>query len=270
MYNTKSMLLSMMTPDWIAYTDEWVARCLQQPNSIHVFLCDLRSHYHNIDYFRSLLDSHEQQRANQFITSQHNTHLIQARERFIITRGLLKRLLMTLLNKPHDHIHFSYGTRGKPQLEFTHQNNNVRPTCLFNVSHSRNHALIALSLMHEVGGDIEYQKKLPNYAQLAARVLHPFEGQWFNCLPLEEQHHAFYQIWTRKEALSKVDGAGLSQRFSELYLPKMTSITTPIRVHLNNNQDNILWLYDLPNFQEEYALALAWRGHTEHVYSYQL
>ena len=70
--------------------------------------------------------------------------------------------------------------------------------------------LLILSLqISQVGIDIEWKEKIINFQEIAEFVFSPTEINIFNKLNPEEQFHAFYDIWTKKEAIIKAIGQGL-------------------------------------------------------------
>ena len=63
-------------------------------------------------------------------------HLPLHRQRYVITRGLLRRLLSLYTKIAPDKIIFNYGPKGKPYLE-----NNTHLNLQFNLSHSNEQAI---------------------------------------------------------------------------------------------------------------------------------
>lgn len=82
----------------------------------------------------------------------------------------------------------------------------------FSISHSGSMVWAAFCREAPVGIDVEKQIPLPSLADLAdlATQLHPHEAQAIDCFSPEERTAAFYRCWTRKEAVLKALGKGLS------------------------------------------------------------
>lgn len=78
----------------------------------------------------------------------------------------------------------------------------------FNLSHSGNKILIALSATGPVGIDIEQIKPAPPY-EIAPEAFTPEERNLLTDTPPQHRAEIFYQLWTRKEALVKAIGRGL-------------------------------------------------------------
>lgn len=128
------------------------------------------------------------------------------RKRHLTARGLLRHLLGARLGQTPQSLTFRTGPHGKPFIEPPAR----QAPLYFNISHSGDYVLIALSGTHEIGVDIEQQvpdRELPN---IAARVFADAEYQIWSRLPAEKQEAAFYQLWTRHEAGLKALGAGFS------------------------------------------------------------
>ena len=95
-----------------------------------------------------------------------------------------------------------YDARGKA---------NVRGDALhFNVSHSGGALALALSRSQPLGIDLEHQRRPRRVIDLAQRFFAPHEAEALQRLAEPEQQLAFLRLWTRKEAVVKADGSGIS------------------------------------------------------------
>jgi phosphopantetheinyl transferase len=90
---------------------------------------------------------------------------------------------------------------GKPYLDPKHQLH-------FNLSHNKESIVVALA-RQPVGIDVETCRANKKLARLATKILTPQERQLWEALPHNQQMLAFYQAWTRKEALVKCAGLAL-------------------------------------------------------------
>jgi len=77
----------------------------------------------------------------------------------------------------------------------------------FNISHSGDFVICAISETAEVGIDIEAIRPIP--LEDFTNLFTPFE--WQEVVDATDQLAAFYTLWTKKEAFLKVIGCGLSQ-----------------------------------------------------------
>ena len=86
------------------------------------------------------------------------------------------------------------------------------PDCavFFNLSHSEDQALLAVSRTAPVGVDLEKTRTLSDADALAIRHFSARECAHLQTLPAgPERERAFFHCWTRKEAFVKCTGVGL-------------------------------------------------------------
>lgn len=128
------------------------------------------------------------------------------RERYVVTRGLLRAILGRYLGLEPAQLRFSYGPYGKPRLSGGSGAGALR----FNLSHSHGLALFAVSRGREIGIDVERVR--PEFAgeRIAEQFFSPREVAARRALPPESRVEAFFNCWTRKEAYVKARGQGLS------------------------------------------------------------
>ncbi|MEC8963664.1 MAG: 4'-phosphopantetheinyl transferase superfamily protein [Pseudomonadota bacterium] len=145
------------------------------------------------------LSAEEHQRAARFRNSKDG-------RRFTLARGSLRSILGQYLGTPANSIQLSYNAYGKPRLAETHQAH-----IEFNLSHSGDYALCALTKRHSIGIDIE---KIRNddpdyYLRLATRFFSRKEFEAIDAAPENDRTLLFFACWTRKEAYLKRHGLGL-------------------------------------------------------------
>jgi 4'-phosphopantetheinyl transferase len=143
----------------------------------------------------NLLSPDEVNRALRFHSAIH-------KQRYIITRGLLRKTLSLYTDMAPAEIAFSYNLQGKPFL----QNNPF--AVQFNVAHSAEIAVYAMTLHKKIGIDIE-KIKLNFNERVAKRFFSLPEYEILMALKGEAQVKAFYRIWSSKEAVIKAVGAGI-------------------------------------------------------------
>jgi 4'-phosphopantetheinyl transferase len=127
-------------------------------------------------------------------------------QRYVAVRDLLRCVLSTYLDVDPDDIEFRYGRAGKPALATPLNHGDLR----FNLSHSGNLALVAVTSGRGVGVDIEQQEKEREFVALAGRSLSDHERSVWEALPPDERREMFYRVWVRKESLLKGLGDGLT------------------------------------------------------------
>jgi 4'-phosphopantetheinyl transferase len=151
-----------------------------------------------------ILSSDELARADRF-------HFDRDRLHFVRCRTALRFLLGRYLSMPALEIRFEYQPNGKPELAAEQNLRRLR----FNVSHSADLALIAVSADHRLGVDIENIRADVNIAKLSERFFSARERATLQALPQNLHLQAFFACWTRKEAFLKATGDGLSFPLSD-------------------------------------------------------
>ena len=122
--------------------------------------------------------------------------------RHAVGRALIRMLLARELGIIRLSEEFSNNAWGKPNLP--------RSGLEFNISHSGNLVWVALSRAGAIGIDVEWVDASVDHKDLA-RIFHPLECSAIWALPEAEARDAFYRCWTRKEAVIKALGEGLSR-----------------------------------------------------------
>lgn len=165
-------------------------------NVIHVWTVDLKGTPNWLDNEIKFLSEDELLRANRYRFEVH-------RNRFIASRSRLRQILSWYVDITPENLTFAYKEHKKPILS--------EPTShlSFNISHSEDIALLAVTLNHAIGIDIEKNQSTYNEA-VAKRYFSSIE--YAELMQLEETKRAaaFYRLWSRKEAIVKATGKGLS------------------------------------------------------------
>lgn len=134
---------------------------------------------------------------------------IKDRERFIISRSGTKKIISTYINIPPEQINIIEGDNKKPSIK-THSSITIQ----YNIAHSGNIILIAVS-SHPVGIDVELVNPTFPYNELLSAC---FSEQEIAFLESQENPlHAFYLLWTRKEAFIKATAKGIDEEI--MFIP---------------------------------------------------
>lgn len=149
------------------------------------------------DRLRSWLSPDELERARRF-------HFERDRIRFTLCRGALRWILARHLDADPAAIGFAYGPSGKPALA-----GNNAERIRFNVSYSDGLAVVAVSLRHEVGVDVERVRPVPEAAAILERHFSRETVAHWRGLSVEQQPEAFLLSWVQHEAEVKRSGQGL-------------------------------------------------------------
>jgi 4'-phosphopantetheinyl transferase len=127
-------------------------------------------------------------------------------DRFLLGRGLLRLRLGELLGLEPAVLRFRLGPQGKPALAGP----GAAITVQFNLAHSGSLVLLALHPERPVGVDVEQQRPVPGWGEIARRHLPGGTCQALLALPAEERVSGFLQQWCRLEAGLKATGGGLA------------------------------------------------------------
>ncbi|MDF1861127.1 MAG: 4'-phosphopantetheinyl transferase superfamily protein [Verrucomicrobiales bacterium] len=141
----------------------------------------------------SWLSPGEQERAAAFRFPVH-------RDRYIRGRGMVRKVLSEHTGEAPGSFGFSLGERGKPYLQ--------EGELHFNLSHSEEYAVFAVSKLPSVGIDIERFDRKVDVPGLSKRCFRPSETERIERMTGEEKIRAFFWTWTAKEARMKATGEG--------------------------------------------------------------
>lgn len=205
-----------------------------------------------VERCRQLLSPDEVRSANAF-------HFEKHRQRFIAARGTMRQILGACAGIAPEELVFAYGAKGKPELA----GEGARSGIKFNLSHSEDIAILAVTRGLTVGIDIEWINREIATEELAERFFAAGEVRRLQALPATERRNAFFTCWTRKEAYIKALGDGLSvplDSFEVAFGPGVPAALLQVRV----NPDEVArWsMYDIEVTQGyRAALLVEGKGH---------
>src|SRR5436190_11419233 len=149
----------------------------------------------------------------------------ERRERFSGVRGSLRTILSRYLELDPLEVPIAYGPQGKPHLA----PELGAPLC-FSVSHSGDLAAIAVRRSGEVGVDVELRRPRERLPRLADALLSPSERAWYERLGADDRVSAFFDLWSAKEACSKLIGRGITMRLASISLERPGAPVTDVTV----------------------------------------
>ena len=170
-----------------------------KPVSVDIYRIPLERTEAEIQDCQQYLSDEERQRAAKFLSAS------KVRE-FTITRSTLRQILAQTLDCDLSHITITNHPDGKPYLQFQPGPARVR----FSVSHSQDLAMIAVTLDHDIGIDVEKVRTDIDYQTLARRFFSTAEYEALQDCSEQIQLEAFFATWTRKEAIVKAHGKGIA------------------------------------------------------------
>jgi 4'-phosphopantetheinyl transferase len=160
------------------------------PGQVEVWTVDLGLPPERVARLGSVLSEDELLRAAGFKVE-------HGRRAFVVTRGALRTILGRYLSADPIALRFATGTAGKPRLD-------PSSSLKFNVSHSGEMALVAVTREADVGVDIEQIKARVRQEGVAQRVFTVAEREAI------ESEEDFYRHWVAKEAFVKATGRGIA------------------------------------------------------------
>jgi len=144
---------------------------------------------------RALLSPEERERAARFARPGDG-------ERWTAARAVLRALLGACAGVDPCELRFAVGPHGKPALVDA-------PPLRFNLSHSADVALYALSPDREVGVDVELPRRAVDHVAIARRILGEAEAERLRALDEPRREREFLRAWVRWEAALKCTGTGI-------------------------------------------------------------
>lgn len=174
-------------------------------SAVDVWLVDLAVSPDRLARCAQVLDRDERARADRFLRP-------ADRARFIVSHAALRMVLGRARGCAPSDIRLNADAAGKPGLAEP-----IGSGLEFNLSHSGARALIGLAGTAAIGVDIEQIRSLPDAVRIAQMHFAPDEAAALARQPLDAIVPIFFGLWTRKEAVVKALGTGLSlplNRFS--------------------------------------------------------
>ena len=195
---------------------------ITSPDGVRVWSVPLAVSAQEVEAFAQLLTADERQRASSF-AFERDAH------RFIAARAMLRTLLADRLGRSPHELRFDVepGTT-KPRLVTSGS-----AAVAFNLSHSADRALVAIaegSAPPALGVDLELIEPKPDLDRVARRFFSQPEREALASISDRSQRiEAFYACWTRKEAVLKGVGDGLTLPLDEFDVDLLS--TGPFAVH---------------------------------------
>lgn len=209
---------------------------LLDTNEIHVFAAPLSEKISDERF--AVLNDDERERAKRLLSPLH-------RQRFIAAHVILREILSLYVNTRPDSLQFTFSSHRKPELVSAFAGGKLH----FNLSHSEDMAVYAVTTSGEVGIDIEIIQP-QNKSDVAERFFSDAEKSALASLPPSQQTAGFYQVWARKEAIIKANGKGLAIPLSSF------SVSLDKALETLQVEDKTWTLLPL-DINAEYASALA-------------
>ena len=226
-----------------------VAPQLPALDEAHVWQFDPDMQFSGDGQWEILLSSDERERALRF-------HFPLHRRRFAATHGFLRIVLGGYLYTDPKTLCFRYSDKGKPSLGGMHATSPLR----FNLSHSENVVLLAVTLGREIGVDVEYMRPDLELEAIAHRFFSAAERESFDTIPLAQKRVAFFNCWSRKEAFIKAKGDGLSLPLDQFDVSLTPGAPAEILATRPDASEKACWSLRPLEAGPDYAAALVVEG----------
>jgi len=230
-------------------------RMILPEHGIHVWRFSLISARQEISALGRWLDEREKAALDRMISR-------VERDRRIVAWGRLRYILSRYLGCLPGDIVIERGSSGRPEI--------VSPGEVdihYSLTHSRNHALLAISRM-PVGIDLENLRRLADVKALSARFFTQNESEAIASLSVDERIEAFLRVWVRKEAYLKAAGGSVPADLSRCEISAAISNPRVVATEVEE-MDSSCQLIDIP-VHKGYFAALAVQGDNVNVQIYDL
>ncbi len=178
--------------------------------------------------------------------------------RHAISRVGLRRVLSSYLDVAPQEISLIKGEHGKPFL--------ATGDLAFNLSHTGDHALVAVSRHGDLGVDLEKIRESAPIEDLALRCFSPEElEQWQRC-PSELRVTSFFHLWAQKEAFLKAHGGGMTiplKDFDCSVDPAVGSGTIRSRIDGDATKS---WRFIASDLGQDLRFAIVWDGEEKVIF----
>ena len=216
-------------------------------NEVQLWRAALDVDPETLDVLRSLLCADERESSRSF-------RFERDRVRFTAARGWLRQLLAAYLDADPAELRFDKGVNGKPRLSAAGS-----AWLRFNVSHSEDVAVYAVSCGHEVGVDIERVRDDLPIESIAQRFFADRELDALRGSPPRLRQRAFFEHWVRKEAYLKAVGLGLDTPLNSVEVLPAASGTVRVLESMPPASRRA-WSVHTFDAGAEYAAAVAVEG----------
>ncbi|HEX8927214.1 MAG TPA: 4'-phosphopantetheinyl transferase superfamily protein [Terriglobales bacterium] len=212
---------------------------------VHLWWIDLDREAQSCALLRDVLSPEERERAARFRTT-------ELRTRWTVAHAALRVILARYVGISPEKLIFMHGPHGRPEL-LGHAAGHLS----FNLADTGGVAVVAVTSGARVGVDAEIMRLEIEVQDLAQRFFTREESEEILALPEDKRVPAFYRCWTRKEALIKAIGGGLSVRLDGFRVTMRED--EPARLCWSDGDFTGDWsLLDVSNHEVAAAVAIDW------------
>jgi len=127
----------------------------------------------------------------------------------LVTRAFIRDVLSQYMPTSPQDWKFTKGEHGKPEI--------FEPSwpLRFNISHTKELIICAITLVNDIGCDVENIERKSDVLAIADRFFSRLESKELSSLPEAGQRSRFFDYWTLKESYIKAWGQGLAIPLSD-------------------------------------------------------
>jgi len=211
-------------------------------SNVHLWLLRYSKLQESENSFYSILCDEEKKMADKFLHE--NDHV-----RYTVSKGYLRLILGKITTVNPDDIIFTANEHGKPELKFPEER------IYFNISHSGDLGLIAITDLAPIGVDVEKYSERKATNDLVIRFFSPAEQDMFFKLPEFQRTEGFFNCWSRKEAFVKSLGKGLSFPLSSFDVSLKPEAPAQLLEIRNKEFNTVSWSLNTLTVDDGYAAA---------------
>jgi 4'-phosphopantetheinyl transferase len=163
--------------------------------AIDIWIADVALIRWGYNKIKEILSDDERDRANRYVFE-------RDRRSYVIRRAILRIILGRYLDLRPEQITFRYNRYGKPMLD--------TQDIFFSLSQSSGCAIYSFAQARQVGVDIERIRVVPDMGRIAKRSFSKAEYESYSFQTKNAKQEVFFKYWSRKEALIKAVGSGIS------------------------------------------------------------
>lgn len=167
------------------------------PHELVVFGASVEAARPAFERLRAVLSDDELARAEAF-------HFERDCVSYVVAHAVLRHVVGERVGSDPRALRFAQRDGHKPELE------HPRADATFNLSHAGDGVVVALAIGFEVGVDVEEIRSDVEHDTLAERFFSPAESAALRSRTPAGRVESFFACWTRKEAVVKAAGGGLS------------------------------------------------------------
>jgi 4'-phosphopantetheinyl transferase len=225
-------------------------------DDVHLWFSSLDLPASSLQQLEATLDTNERERAKGFCFELERT-------RFVVGRGLLRRILGQYAAVEPGKLRFNYSSRGKPSLRNSFGGGRIQ----FSLAHSSGYAIYAFTLGRRVGVDLERVVPVES-EEIANRLFSDREKAAVHALAGNERRETFFKIWTAKEAYLKACGEGLTYPLNKIETPIDPPEVPPLRVQGDMQKDS-RWSLEQLRPISDFTAALVVEGYNYRLASWR-